>query len=118
MRVNVVSDVHGRADALARAGDDADALICLGDLLLFVDYADHGQGIFPDLFGAEAASELISLRTAKRFDEARTLSARLRGRAPVANGATLAKDRSAPIDIAPRSARGAEARREQEPPAD
>jgi Icc-related predicted phosphoesterase len=77
MRVNVVSDVHGRTDALRDAADGADALLCLGDLLLFIDYADHGQGIFPDLFGAEAASELISLRTAKRFDEARAMSARL-----------------------------------------
>jgi Icc-related predicted phosphoesterase len=77
MRVNVVSDVHGRTDALRSAADGADALLCLGDLLLFIDYADHGQGIFPDLFGAEAASELISLRTAKRFDEARAMSARL-----------------------------------------
>jgi Icc-related predicted phosphoesterase len=74
MRVHVVSDVHGRADALARAGDGADALICLGDLLLFLDYADHGQGIFADLFGAEAASEYVQLRTAKRFDEARQFS--------------------------------------------
>ncbi len=81
MRVNVVSDVHGRADALARAGDGADALICLGDLLLFVDYADHGQGIFPDLFGAEAARELVELRTAQRFDEARAMSAAAVGRA-------------------------------------
>jgi Icc-related predicted phosphoesterase len=77
MRVNVVSDVHGRTDALRGAADGADALLCLGDLLLFIDYADHGQGIFADLFGAEAASELISLRTAKRFDEARAMSARL-----------------------------------------
>jgi Icc-related predicted phosphoesterase len=77
MRVHVVSDVHGRADALARAREGADALVCLGDLLLFVDYADHGQGIFPELFGAEAARELIALRTAQRFDEARTMSARL-----------------------------------------
>jgi Icc-related predicted phosphoesterase len=77
MRVNVVSDVHGRTDALRDAADGADALICLGDLLLFIDYADHGQGIFPDLFGAEAASKLITLRTAKRFDEARAMSARL-----------------------------------------
>jgi Icc-related predicted phosphoesterase len=77
MRVNVVSDVHGRTDALRGAADGADALLCLGDLLLFIDYADHGQGIFPDLFGAEAASEVISLRTAKRFDEARVMSARL-----------------------------------------
>src|ERR1700743_980754 len=79
MRVNVVSDVHGRIDALRDAADGADALLCLGDLLLFIDYADHGQGIFPDLFGAEAASELITLRTAKRFDEARGMSGR-RGR--------------------------------------
>ncbi|MET9343550.1 MULTISPECIES: metallophosphoesterase family protein [unclassified Nonomuraea] len=77
MRVHVVSDVHGSVDALARAGDGADALICLGDLILFIDYADHAQGIFPELFGAEMAAEFIALRTAKRFDEARQLSGRL-----------------------------------------
>jgi len=77
MRVHVVSDVHGRADALAGAGRGADALICLGDLLLFLDYADYGQGIFADLFGAEAAQVYVELRTAGRFDEARELSARL-----------------------------------------
>jgi Icc-related predicted phosphoesterase len=77
MRVHVVSDVHGRVDALRRAADGADALICLGDMLLFVDYADHSQGIFPDLFGADAASRFIALRTAQRFDEARQMSARL-----------------------------------------
>ncbi len=77
MRVHVVSDVHGRADALSGAADGADALICLGDLLLFLDYADHGQGIFADLFGAAAASEYVALRTAKKFDEAREFSARL-----------------------------------------
>src|SRR5260370_7626632 len=74
MRVHVVSDVHGRADALARAADGADALICLGDLLLFLDYADHGQGIFADLFGAEAAGRYVQLRTDKKFDEAREFS--------------------------------------------
>lgn len=77
MRVHVVSDVHGRAGALRRAGDGADALVCLGDLLLFVDYFDYSQGIFPDLFGMQAAAELVALRTAQRFDEARTMSARL-----------------------------------------
>jgi Icc-related predicted phosphoesterase len=77
MRVHVVSDVHGRSDALAAAADGADALFCLGDLLLFVDYADHTKGIFPDLFGAAAAERFIALRTAKRFDEAREMSARL-----------------------------------------
>jgi Icc-related predicted phosphoesterase len=75
MRVHVVSDVHGRADdALARAADGADALICLGDLLLFLDYADHGQGIFADLFGEEASSEYVRLRFEKKFDEAREFS--------------------------------------------
>ena len=74
MRVHVVSDVHGRTDGLARAADGADVLICLGDLLLFLDYADHGQGIFADLFGAEAASEYVRLRFEKKFDEAREFS--------------------------------------------
>jgi Icc-related predicted phosphoesterase len=77
MRVHVVSDVHGRAEALTGAADGADALICLGDMLLFLDYADHGQGIFADLFGEQAASQYVALRTAKKFDEAREFSARL-----------------------------------------
>jgi Icc-related predicted phosphoesterase len=77
MRVHVVSDVHGRADALARAGDGADALICLGDLLAFLDYADSANGIFAELFGASQARELIALRTAQRFDEARDFSRKL-----------------------------------------
>src|SRR5664280_2660859 len=74
MRVHVVSDVHGRTDALARAGAGADVLICLGDLVLYVDYHDHSAGIMADLFGAEAVTRLIELRTARRFDEARTWS--------------------------------------------
>jgi Icc-related predicted phosphoesterase len=55
-------------------------LICLGDLLLFLDYADPGQGIFAELYGAEYTREYIALRTAKRFDEARSLTARLMAR--------------------------------------
>ncbi|MCX5382920.1 metallophosphoesterase [Streptomyces sp. NBC_00083] len=73
MRVHVVSDVHGNAEGLARAGDGADALVCLGDLVLFLDYADHSRGIFPDLFGVENAHRIVALRTARRFDEARDL---------------------------------------------
>ena len=46
----------------------------LGDLVLFVDYADHSQGIMGDLFGAEAVAEFVRLRTAGRFDQARTYS--------------------------------------------
>jgi Icc-related predicted phosphoesterase len=71
VRVHVVSDVHGRVDALARAGDGADALVCLGDLLLFLDYADHSAGILADLFGAAAVTEFVRLRTERRYDEAR-----------------------------------------------
>jgi Icc-related predicted phosphoesterase len=82
MRINVVSDVHGRVDALRRAGDGADALICLGDLILYVDYDDPGNGIFADLFGAEAAARLVDLRTQQRFDEARAFSASLTGAGP------------------------------------
>jgi Icc-related predicted phosphoesterase len=74
MRVHVVSDVHGAAGPLRRAAAGADALLCLGDLLLFVDYADQEQGIFAELFGAEAARQFVALRTAKLFDEARAMT--------------------------------------------
>jgi Icc-related predicted phosphoesterase len=74
VRVHVVSDVHGSAAALARAGDGADALLCLGDLLLFVDYDDHADGIMGQLFGAEAVARFVELRTARRYDEARAFS--------------------------------------------
>jgi Icc-related predicted phosphoesterase len=77
VRVHVVSDVHGRTADLPKAAHGADALICLGDLLLFVDYADQSQGIFAELFGPDAAREFVALRTAKRFDEARAMSAGL-----------------------------------------
>ncbi|WP_189884395.1 metallophosphoesterase family protein [Streptomyces xantholiticus] len=77
MRVNVVSDVHGNAKDLAIAGDGADALVCLGDLVLFLDYADHSRGIFPDLFGVENADLIVELRTARRFEDARDLGRRL-----------------------------------------
>jgi Icc-related predicted phosphoesterase len=76
-RVHVASDVHGNVRDLARAGDGADALICLGDLILFLDYADHSRGIFPDLFGKENADRIVELRTARRFEEARAFGARL-----------------------------------------
>ena len=71
MRLHVVSDVHGAADALARAAEGADALISLGDLALFVDYVDHSRGVFGELFGAEAVSHWIDLRDAGRFVAAR-----------------------------------------------
>ncbi|OEV30116.1 metallophosphoesterase [Streptomyces nanshensis] len=74
MRVHVVSDVHGNSRDLATAGEGADALVCLGDLILFLDYADHSRGIFPELFGVESADHIVELRTARRFAEAREFS--------------------------------------------
>lgn len=71
MRLHVVSDVHGSVEALAAAGVGADALVCLGDLVLFVDYDDHSGGIFGELFGAERAARWVALRTAGRVPEAR-----------------------------------------------
>ncbi|OLR91086.1 metallophosphoesterase family protein [Actinokineospora bangkokensis] len=61
-RVHVVSDVHGNAEALARAGDGADALVVLGDLIDFVDYHDHGGGIMGRVFGPEKVGVYARLR--------------------------------------------------------
>jgi Icc-related predicted phosphoesterase len=77
------------ADALKKAGDGADMLICLGDMLLFLDYADHTQGIFAELYGAEHAREYIDLRTARRFDEARALTAGIAARLTADRGTDL-----------------------------
>jgi Icc-related predicted phosphoesterase len=62
MRVHVVSDVHGNVEALARAGDGADALVVLGDLIDFIDYHDHGGGILGAVFGADTVREFARLR--------------------------------------------------------
>ncbi|HWM59640.1 MAG TPA: metallophosphoesterase [Pseudonocardia sp.] len=64
MRVHVVSDVHGSAEALARAGDGADALILLGDLLEYVDYHDPAAGIIGRVLGPEVSAEFGRLRAA------------------------------------------------------
>lgn len=69
MRVHVVSDVHGNAEALARAGEGADALVVLGDLLDFVDYHEHEKGILGTLFGAEKVSTFARLRREGTRDE-------------------------------------------------
>lgn len=76
MRVHVVSDVHGNAEALARAGDGADALIVLGDLLDFVDYHDHSAGILGRLFGAEKVAAFAELRRGGRHNHATAAFAR------------------------------------------
>jgi Icc-related predicted phosphoesterase len=69
MRVHVVSDVHGASDALARAGDGADALVVLGDLVDYVDYRNPAGGILGRVLGPEVSSEFARLRTAGGRDE-------------------------------------------------
>lgn len=58
----MVSDVHGNAEALARAGEGADALLVLGDLLDFVDYHDHSRGILGRVFGPQKVARFAELR--------------------------------------------------------
>ncbi len=74
MRIHVVSDVHGATVPLATAADGCDAFVCLGDLILFLDYDDPGRGIVADLFGEAHARAYIAARTANQFDVARDLS--------------------------------------------
>jgi len=74
VRLNIVSDVHYRMAGLAEAGDGGDVFVCLGDLILFLDYDDPSQGIFSTLFGPENCARYIQLRFEKRYDDARDFS--------------------------------------------
>jgi Icc-related predicted phosphoesterase len=74
MRINVASDVHGATLDIARAADGCDVFVCLGDLILFMDYGDPSRGIFADLFGETYARAYIEARTANDFDRAHELS--------------------------------------------
>ena len=69
MRVHVVSDVHGNAEALRRAGDGADALLILGDLVDFVDYHDPSRGILGRVLGPEVSAQFARLRAGGRPGE-------------------------------------------------
>ncbi|MDN5750563.1 MAG: metallophosphoesterase [Pseudonocardia sp.] len=69
MRVHVVADVHGSVDALARAGDGADALLVLGDLVDFVDYQNPHRGILGRVLGAEVSARFGEIRTHGRPGE-------------------------------------------------
>lgn len=75
MKVHIVSDVHGAAADLPAAATGADVFMCLGDLLLYLDYTDPSEGVFAEVYGTELTAEYIALRSAKRFDEARELTA-------------------------------------------
>jgi Icc-related predicted phosphoesterase len=69
VRVHVVSDVHGNVDDLKRAGEGADALVVLGDLIDFVDYHDYGRGILGAVFGAQKVAHFAELRRNSRGHE-------------------------------------------------
>ncbi|WP_460956380.1 metallophosphoesterase family protein [Parasphingorhabdus pacifica] len=60
--MHVVSDVHGNVEDLKRAGDGADALVVLGDLIDFVDYHEHHKGILGAVFGPEKVARFAELR--------------------------------------------------------
>ena len=65
----MVSDVHGNAEALAKAGDGADALVVLGDLIDFVDYHDHSGGIMGSVFGPDKMATFAKLRRERQHSE-------------------------------------------------
>jgi Icc-related predicted phosphoesterase len=69
IRIKVVSDIHGAADAVRRAAAGADALLVCGDLVNLIDYRSL-QGIAADVFGPQVTRRFVELRTAGRFDEA------------------------------------------------
>lgn len=71
MRVHVISDVHGAVEALARAGEGADALVLLGDLVDFVDYRDPTAGILGRVLGPEVSAHFGRLRADGRVGEFR-----------------------------------------------
>lgn len=82
MRVHVVSDVHGNAEALARAGEGADALIVLGDLIDFADYSDPRGGIIGRVLGAEVGERFRYLRARGAPGELRAFAAAAWARVP------------------------------------
>ena len=82
MRVHVVSDVHGNAEALARAGDGADAVVVLGDLVEFVDYQHPERGIIGRVLGAEVSAEFGRIRTGGAPGELMAFSREVWSRVP------------------------------------
>ncbi|MBA3907548.1 MAG: metallophosphoesterase, partial [Pseudonocardiales bacterium] len=82
MRVHVVSDVHGNAKALAKAGEGADALVVLGDLVEFIDYADPTRGILGSVLGPAVSARFGRLRLAGRPGELAAFSQEMWSRFP------------------------------------
>jgi len=69
----LIADVHGAADYTRRLVESLDQqLLVLGDLINFTDYRTY-EGILADLSGRDFVRQLVELRMAGRFDEARQL---------------------------------------------
>ena len=68
----LVSDIHGRFDALAEVASRGEPLLVLGDLINLVDYRT-GEGIFAEVLGIEFARRIAASRGGSRFEEMRSL---------------------------------------------
>ena len=68
----LVSDIHGRFDALAEVASRGEPLLVLGDLINLVDYRT-GEGIFAQILGIEFARKIAFSRGRSRFEEMRAL---------------------------------------------
>ncbi len=71
----LVSDIHGRFDALAEVASRGEPLLILGDLINLVDYRT-GEGILAQVLGIEFAKQIASSRGGSRFEEMRSLWAK------------------------------------------
>ncbi len=68
----LISDVHGRFDALAEVASRGEPLLVLGDLINLVDYRT-GEGIFAQVLGLDFARRIAASRGGSRFEEMRAL---------------------------------------------
>ena len=66
----LVADVHGASRALRRVVARGGTLLVLGDLINFIDYRTN-EGIVSEVAGSEFVAEMVGLRSAGRFDDAR-----------------------------------------------
>lgn len=66
----LVADVHGAAGALRKVVEAGETILILGDLINFIDYRTH-EGIVSEIAGRSFVAEVVALRTAGRFEEAR-----------------------------------------------
>ncbi len=78
--IYVVSDLHGASDALKKAVPEGSTLLLLGDLVNLIDYLTM-TGILIEVFSRDAVEQVLAMRAAGRFDEARRVMAdRSKGR--------------------------------------